>query len=431
MERKAIRQLYEWKERPERKPLIVNGARQVGKTWLINEFARRAFSSFVYINFEDEERLSDLFANDFNIERIVSTIAFVKDVDIDDDTLIVFDEIQAVRRGVMSLKYFYEKTPQRYIIAAGSLLGIAMHSGDSFPVGKVDSMNLYPLDFEEFLWATGRKRMADIIASEQWDIVDGGKDKMKEALREYFFVGGMPAVVSSFCSLHDYAEVRRLQNEILSNYDSDFSKHAPVSELPRIRMVWNSIYSQLAKENRKYIYGMLKQGGRAKEFEMAIEWLISAGLVYKVHRVKKAELPLSAFVDMSAFKLFMLDIGLFCAMGKIPPSALIDGNQLFLSGKGAMTEQYVAEQLRSGAEDIFVGYWSAENSSGEIDFLVQRGDRIIPMEVKAEENLKSKSLKAFVDRNPLLHGIRLSMSSFRRQEWMTNIPLYAVGEAVK
>lgn len=281
MERKAISLLYEWKERTDRKPLIVYGARQVGKTWLIKEFAKKAFNNSVYINFEDEERLSDLFEHDFNIDRILSTIEFVKDVEIDSHTLLVFDEIQAARRGITSLKYFYEKVPEQYVIAAGSLLGISIHKGDSFPVGKVDSINLFPLDFEEFLWASGRKRMADTIASRKWDVMSGANDMFSSALREYYFVGGMPAVVNCFCTTHNYAEVRRLQDEILSNYDNDFSKNAPATELPKIRMVWNSIYSQLAKGNRKFIYGLIKQGGRAKEFENAIEWLIGAGLVYK------------------------------------------------------------------------------------------------------------------------------------------------------
>lgn len=424
MERKAIRQLDEWKNRKDRKPLIVYGARQVGKTWLIKEFAKSRFSKYVYINFEDEERLSDLFANDFDTDRIITTVSLVKNIDIDDDTLIIFDEVQAVRRGVMSLKYFYEKVPQKYIIAAGSMLRISIHKGDSYPVGKVDAMNLYPLDFEEFLWATGRKRLADALVGMKWDALSAANDLMKSALREYYFVGGMPAVVSSYCLNHDPAEVRRLQNSLLSDYDNDFSKHAPAFEVPRIRMVWNSLYSQLAKENRKFIYGLLKQGGRAKEFEMAIEWLVNAGLVHKVQRIKLAEMPLAAFADPGAFKLFMLDVGLFCAMGKIPPSALIEGDRLFLTDKGVMTEQYVATQLVI-YRDSFVGYWSADNSSGEIDFLVQAGGKIIPMEVKSEENLKSKSLKSFVDRYPGLHGIRLSMSGFRCQDWMTNVPLYA------
>lgn len=428
MERKAFSQLYEWKERADRKPLIVYGARQVGKTWLIKEFANRTFSKSVYINFEDEDRLSNLFDHDFDIKRILSTISFVMDVDIGQDTLLIFDEIQAVKRGITSLKYFYEKAPQQHVIAAGSLLGISLHEGDSFPVGKVDALYLYPLDFEEFLWATGRKRMADTIVHHEWEVMAGASDIFRNALREYYFVGGMPAVVNKFCADHNYAEVRRLQNDILANYDNDFSKHAPASELPKIRMVWSAIFSQLAKENRKFIYGQLKQGGRAKEFENAIEWLIGAGLIYKVHRVKVAEFPLPAFIDLGAFKLFMLDIGLFCAMGKIDSSILLNGNELFLMGKGAMTEQYVAEQLRT-VPNIVLGYWSAENSTGEIDFLIQLGDKILPIEVKAEENLKSKSLKAFVDKNPTLHGIRFSMSNYRPQNWMTNIPLYALHAA--
>lgn len=425
MERKDLNKFFEWKHRKKRKPLIVYGARQVGKTWLMQEFARQAFQKYVYINFEDEERLSGLFEKDFDIDRIIATISIVKNVDIDADTLLIFDEIQAVKRGITSLKYFYEKAPRRYVMAAGSLLGIAQHQGDSFPVGKVDSIYLSPMDFEEFLLATNRKREALVLKKQQWDVIDIVKDKLQTALREYYLVGGMPAVVAAFCEHRDFSEIRRLQNDIIGNYERDFSKHAPANEVPRIRMVWDSIFPQLSKENRKFTYSALKRGARAKEFEVAIAWLLDAGLIRKVPRVNKAEMPLKAFEDASAFKLFLVDIGLFCAMGHIPYTALIDGHELFLTAKGALTEQFVSQQILS-TRDLYAGYWSAENSRGEIDFLIQYKDEIIPIEVKAEENLKSKSLRAFVEKNPKLYGMRLSMSNFRKQDWMTNYPLYSL-----
>lgn len=425
MERKGLKQLLEWKTRQNRKPLIMYGARQVGKTWLMKEFAAKAFNKSVYINFEDEDRLTNLFEQDFDIDRILATISLVLDTDINDDTLLILDEIQAVKRGVTALKYFAEKAPHMHVIAAGSLLGIAQHRGDSFPVGKVDSFYLHPMDFEEFLLATGRQRMADALRAQQWSVVNGSRKLFEQALREYYFVGGMPAVVNSFINDQNFDEVRRLQRDIIDNYERDFSKHAPNNEVPRIGMVWHSILGQLAKENRKFIYGAIKEGGRAKEFELAIQWLTEAGLVHKVPRIKKGELPLSAFEDFGAFKLFLLDVGLMCAMAGVSATTVIEGNQLFTTAKGALTEQYVCQQLES-LRDLFIGYWSADNSRGEIDFLIQYGEKVIPIEVKAEENLKSKSLRVFVQNTPGLLGVRFSMSNYREQDWMTNYPLYCL-----
>lgn len=425
MERKALKYLYEWKQREDRKPLVIYGARQVGKTWLMLDFAKKAFTKYVYINFEDEDRLSDLFEKDFDVNRILITISLVKKQEIDKDTLLIFDEIQAVKRGVTSLKYFQEKAPQMYLMAAGSLLGISHHFGDSFPVGKVDSLNLYPLDFSEFLDALGEQKMGEMLSSQSWNVISVVKDKYEKVLREYYYVGGMPAVVDSFIHNHNFQEVRRIQNDIINNYEHDFSKHAPNNEVPRILMVWHSILSQLSKENRKFIYGALKEGARAKEFEVAIQWLIDAGLIYKISRVKKGELPLSAFEDISSFKLFMVDTGLMCAIAKLSAQTLVDGNTLLLSAKGALTEQYVCQQL-VGKRDISITYWSAENSRGELDFLIQHNDNIIALEVKAEENLRSKSLKSFIDKNPNVKGVRLSMSDYREQDWLTNYPLYSL-----
>lgn len=429
MEREAIGQLYEWKARPNRKPLIIRGARQVGKTWLMLEFAKKAYEKWVYVNFEDEEMLKHVFELDFDVPRILNALSLRFHTEIDEQTLLIFDEIQAAPRGITSLKYFCEKAPEYHVITAGSLLGISMHGGDSFPVGKVDFLSLMPMSFPEFLRAAGQERLAKLLAECKWDSIVYVKDRIIQLLRTYYYVGGMPEAVKAYCDGLGYEEVRRIQSNILMTYENDFSKHAPANEVPRIRMVWHSVTSQLAKENRKFIYGVLRQGARAKEFEIAVEWLQDAGLVYRVNRTKSGEMPLSAFEDFGTFKLFMLDVGLMCAINRLSSDSILLGNDIFSTYRGAMTEQYVCQQL-TGAVD-FIYYWSADNSRGEIDFLIQTGGRIVPIEVKAEENLKSKSLSAFVARYPSLHAVRLSMSDYREQEWMTNVPLYAVCACIK
>lgn len=423
MERTAISKLYEWKSRPDHKPLIIRGARQVGKTWLIKDFAKKAYSQYVYVNFEEDDFLKHVFENDFDIDRIITAISIRTQTDIDKDTLLIFDEIQAAPRGVTSLKYFCEKARHYNVIAAGSLLGIAMHQADSFPVGKVDFVDLSPLSFHEFLLAMGEGRIAKLLSEHEWKTIEMVKDKLTTLLKTYYYVGGMPEAVESYRQRKDFTEVRRIQNNILDTYNNDFSKHAPISEVPRIRMVWSSIAAQLAKENKKFIYGMLREGARAKDFEVAIEWLKDAGLIYKVNRTKSGELPLNAFEDFSAFKIYLLDVGLLSAINKLTADTLIMGNEIFNSYKGALTEQYLFQQIRDKAD--FVYYWSAENSRGEIDFIIQKEGKVIPIEVKAEENLRAKSLAAFVAKYPKLHALRFSMSDYREQDWMTNIPLYA------
>lgn len=425
MKRSAIQELYRWKESNDRKPLIMLGARQVGKTWLMQEFAKKAYKKSAYINFEDNDMLQDLFVHDFDIPRIIASIQWSTGVAIDEDTLIILDEIQEVPRGITALKYFYEKAPQYHVIAAGSLLGIAMHKKDSFPVGKVDFIHLYPLSFFEFLSAIGEDKMVELLRAKEWSMLTMFRAKFEERLRQYYIVGGMPAVVAAFANDGDLTKVRTIQKTILEAYERDFSKHAPAIEVPRIRMVWRSIPAQLAKENRKFIYGAVKEGARAKDFELAIEWLQDAGLIYKVNRCKKAQLPLAAYEDLSAFKIFMSDIGLMCAMSNVPVQSLLSGNVLFSDFKGALTEQYVLQQLKVHSS-LSIYYWSAENSRGEIDFLLQRDEQIIPIEVKAEENLQAKSLRVFVERNPNLRGVRLSMSPYREQDWLVNYPLYSV-----
>lgn len=396
----------------------------MGKTWLIKEFAKQAFKSFVYVNFEEDEILRNVFETDFDIHRILTTISLRTRSAINEQTLLIFDEIQTAPRGLTALKYFCENARQQPVIAAGSLLGITLHRNDSFPVGKVEFLDLYPLRFTEFLKALGEHDIVGLLERQAWDLLTFVKDRLINHLKVYFFTGGMPEVVSSYLQSKDLDESRRIQHNILQSYESDFSKHAPEEQVPRIRMVWNSIIGQLSKENRKFLYGMLRQGARSKDFEMAIEWLKDAGLIYKVNRTKSGELPLNAFEDFSAFKLFLVDVGLLSAIAKLPSEAIIEGNQLFATYKGALTEQYVYQQLRQSAEMVY--YWSADNSKGEIDFLIQKKGKVIPIEVKAEENLKARSLRSFVERHPSLHGIRLSMSDYREQDWMTNIPLYAV-----
>ena len=426
MRRDPMQQLYDWKEKTTRKPLIVRGARQVGKTWLMKEFASSAYRQFAYINFEDNEVMKDVFQKDFDVERILMAIQLVTGIVVDTETLIIFDEIQEAPRGLTALKYFQEKAPQYHVVAAGSLLGIAMHSNDSFPVGKVDFMDLYPLSFSEFLEAVGQEAFARLLAKKDWGLIAAFRSKLIDLLKQYYYVGGMPEVVNAFINHKDYAEVRQLQQTILDSYDRDFSKHAPIAEVPRIRMIWRSVPAQLAKENKKFIYGVVKEGARAKDFELAIEWLIDAGLIYKVSRVKKAGIPLSAYEDFSAFKLFLLDTGLMGAMSGLPPQALLEGNVLFSDYKGAITEQYVLQQLKS-VKGLSIYYWSSDTSRGELDFLLQKDVSVIPVEVKAEENLQSKSLRFFVEKNAGLHGVRFSMSDYRKQEWMINYPLYSVG----
>lgn len=425
MKRNAIKELYEWKENNDRKPLVILGARQVGKTWLMKEFGKEAYKKCAYVNFEDNDDLRGMFEHDFDIQRIIANLQWATDVTIDEDTLIILDEIQEAPRGITALKYFQEKAPQYHVIAAGSLLGIAMHKNDSFPVGKVDFMNLYPLSFYEFLNAIGEKKMVDLLQAKDWTMLTMVRAKFEERLRQYYFVGGMPAAVLAFVNDGDLNKVRTIQKSIIEAYERDFSKHAPAIEVPRIRMVWHSIPSQLSKENRKFIYGMIKEGARAKDFELAIEWLKDAGLIYKVNRCKKAQLPLAAYEDFSAFKMFLSDIGLMGAMSNIPVQSLLNGNMLFSDFKGALTEQFVLQQMKTN-QSLSIYYWSADNSRGEIDFLVQQEEKVIPIEVKAEENLQAKSLRMFVERNPGLKGCRFSMSPYREQDWLVNYPLYSV-----
>lgn len=431
MYRVAIEKLYKWKESKRRKPLIIEGARQVGKTWLMKEFGSKAYADTIYINFDSNSRMANLFASDLNTDRLIMGIELYAGRKIDpDNTLLIFDEVQEVPRALSSLKYFYENAPQYNIICAGSLLGIALHGGTSFPVGKVDFLSLYPLSFKEFLMATAGERYAELLGEQDYQMVTSFKQTYIDALKQYYFVGGMPEAVQSFAEEKDFNEVRAIQKRILAAYEQDFSKHAPIEIVPKIRMIWNSIPSQLAKENKKFIYGLVREGGRAKEYESAIMWLCDCGLVHKVSRVNGAGIPLKAYVDLKAFKLFLVDVGLLGCMTGLRQYTLLDGNDLFTEFKGALTEQYVCQQLRT-IDDLGVYYYTNDRGSCEVDFIVDTGEQIVPVEVKSEINLKAKSLKTYREKfNPEI-SVRTSMADYKKENWLINLPLYAVEEIYK
>lgn len=428
MYRIAIEKLYRWKESRRRKPLIIQGARQVGKTWLMKEFGRSAYRDMIYINFDSNSRMAELFASDLNTDRLIMGIELYAGKKIDpDSTLLIFDEVQEVPRALSSLKYFYENAPQYHIICAGSLLGIALHAGTSFPVGKVDFLELYPLSFREFLMAVTGIQFAKLLDSQDYKMITSFKQTYIEALKQYYFIGGMPEAVENFTEERDFYEVREVQKRILEAYEQDFSKHAPLEIVPKIRMVWNSIPSQLAKENKKFLYGLVREGGRAKEYETAIMWLCDCGLVYKIERVKGGGIPLKAYVDQKAFKLFVVDVGLLGCMTGLSPKILLDGNDLFTEFKGALTEQYVCQQLKT-LENLSIYYYTNDRGSCEVDFVVDTGERTVPVEVKAEVNLKAKSLKTYYEKYQPEISIRTSMADYRPEEWLMNLPLYAIEE---
>lgn len=425
MERLLFSKLAKWKDKKKRKPLIIQGARQVGKTWIMKELGKRYFENTVYINFENNERMKNVFEADYDISRIISALKIEHGKSFKpENTLLIFDEIQEVPKALTSLKYFYENAPEYAIVAAGSLLGVAMHQGTSFPVGKVDFLHLYPLNFYEFLLASGETGLAELLEQRDFKLINSFSSKYEDLLRKYYYVGGMPEAVQCYIDTDDMLEVRNIQKELLIYYENDFSKHAPKETVPRIQMVWNSIPAQLAKENRKFIYGMVRKGARAKDFELAIQWLEDCGLIHKCYRVRKPGMPLISYVEMNSFKLFMSDIGLLSAKGNIPAKILLEGNRIFEEFKGALTEQFVAQELCCAEYELY--YYSTENSSGEIDFMIQHNCYCIPIEVKAEENLKARSLRAFCDKFKPDIAIRTSMSNYREQDWMNNVPLYAL-----
>ena len=406
--------------------MIIEGARQVGKTWPMKEFGKQAYADTVYINFDSNSRMADLFSADLDTDRLIMGLELYAGRKINpDNTLLIFDEVQEVPRALASLKYFYENAPQYHIVCAGSLLGIALHQGTSFPVGKVDFLKLYPLSFSEFLMATGNERFAELLKNQDYEMITSFKQTYIDALKHYYFVGGMPEAVQSFAESKDFNEVRAIQKRILAAYEQDFSKHAPNEIVPKIRMLWNSIPSQLARENKKFIYGLVREGGRAREYETAIMWLSDCGLVHKVSRVNAAGIPLKAYEDLKAFKLFIVDVGLFGCMTGLRQRTLLDGDDLFVEFKGALTEQYVCQQLKT-IEDLGIYYYTNDRGSCEIDFVVDTGEQIVPIEVKAETNLRAKSLKTYRERFEPELSVRTSMADYKKEDWLLNLPLYAI-----
>ncbi|WP_419520903.1 ATP-binding protein [Leyella stercorea] len=425
MERSIYSSLKKWKESPTRKPLILQGARQVGKTYILKEFGAREYSEVVYINCDDNNDMQNMFV-DYDVDRIIRSLSAISGISIKPSTtLLILDEIQEVERGLASLKYFCEKAPEYHVAVAGSLLGITLHEGTSFPVGKVDMLYMYPMDFEEFLLAMGKEQLVELLRSKSWAALTPLRGMLTELLRQYYFVGGMPEAVKTYVERGDIWEVRSIHSKIIDAYRNDMSKHVPKQQVQRINMVWNSIPSQLARDNKKFIYGALRKGARANDFEIAIQWLVDSGLVHKVHRISKPVVPLKFYEDMASFKLFLLDCGLLGALSETPPEQILIGDNVFEEYKGAFTENYVLQQLKS-LPRTFVYYYSNDNSTLEIDFVVQHEAHVIPIEVKAEENLRAKSLRQFVTDNAGLHGVRFSMSDYREQDWLTNVPLWAV-----
>ncbi len=426
MKRNIYNDLLAWKEKPNRKPLMLLGARQVGKTWIMQHFGKQEYKTVAYVNCDDETRMKHLFESDYDIERILLTLQAITGVKIEEEnTLIILDEVQEIARGLHSLKYFCEKAPKYHVMVAGSLLGVTIGKGESFPVGKVDMLQMYPMTFEEFVEAAEGAEWNDIMRSRDWNLIETMRTKLINLLRQYYYVGGMPEVVSAYITNKDLAEVRTLQQKILQAYRRDVSKHTTARETMRIGQVLDSLPSQLAKENKKFIFGAVKKGARAADFELAIQWLIDAGIIYKVNRIKEAKMPLKFYEDLNAFKLFLIDCGLLACMVDVPASQMLIDNNIFVEFKGAFTEQYVLQQMKAYNKHPY--YWSNDRTPAEIDFIIQHEDRILPIEVKAEENVRSKSLAQFIKDNDGLKGLRISMLGYIDQSWMENIPLFGLG----
>lgn len=426
MYRLALEDLEHWKSKKTRKPLIIEGARQVGKTWLMLEFGRMNYDNYVYINFDSNPRMKDLFDSELDVDRLLIGLEIESGKKIEKgSTLIIFDEVQEVPRALSSLKYFYENAPEYHIVCAGSLLGIALPEGTSFPVGKCEFLKLYPMNYYEFLIAIGEGRLAKLAKTKDFKMMANFRAVFIENLKYYYFVGGMPEAVLSFSDNRDLGEVREIQNTILNAYEQDFSKHAPTTIVPKLRMVWNSLSSQLAKENKKFIYGNIREGARAKDFETVIMWLTDCGLVHKVHRVNSGHLPLTSYQDFKAFKLYMLDVGLLCCQTKLDIRTILEGHRLFVEFKGALTEQFVLQELLCN-KHLAIFYYTNDRNSSELDFVLDNGKDIVAMEVKAEQNLRAKSLAIFSEKFQPKHAIRVSMADFKEEEKLLNFPLYAL-----
>ncbi len=426
MYRNAMDHLLNWKKKKNKKPLVIRGARQVGKTWLMKTFGDAEYENTVYINFDNNQQMKALFEMDMNTDRLITGLELYSGHKINaDNTLLIFDEVQEVPKALTALKYFNENAPEYQIICAGSLLGVAMHKGTSFPVGKVEFMDLYPLSFTEFMRAMGKEQFVELIEQGNFGLATTFRLEYITMLKHYYYVGGMPEVVSNFAENMDFNEARAIQERILIAYEQDFSKHAPNEVIPKIRMLWNSIPSQLTKENKKFVYGLIKEGSRAKDYEMAMLWLIDCGFVHRINRVTVPNLPLKAYEDLKAFKLFILDVGLLSCMVRLNQSVLLDGNLLFKEFKGALTEQFVLQQFMT-SNKIETYYWTNDRGSAVVDFIVDTGELIIPIEVKAEANLKAKSLKSYYEKFSPSISIRTAMSDYKSEDWLLNLPLWAI-----
>lgn len=426
MQRYALKHLIDWKNKKNHKPLVIQGARQVGKTWLMQEFGKKYYEQVAYINFDVDLKSREIFDVDYDTERLIMDIGLATKTKINaENTLIIFDEIQECPRALTSLKYFQENAPQYDIIVAGSLLGVACHEGTGFPVGKVSFLNLFPLSFEEFLLAMGEERFVELLNKKDFKTIKLFNNKYEKLLKQYCYVGGMPEIVQDFVENKDFESVRNLQKEILSAYEEDFTKHIPANTVAKIRLLWKSIPAQLSKENKKFIYGAAKEGARARDFEAALSWLINSGLVYRVNKITKPDLPITAYEDFNSFKLFVLDVGLLGAMTDLQANTIIDGNRIFEEFKGAIAEQYVLQQFKT-IKDLPVFYWSNETSRAEIDFVIQIKSDVVPVEVKAERNLQAKSLKVYMEKFKPNYAIRTSMADYKKTDNLIDLPLYGM-----
>lgn len=425
MKRVILDSLKEWKTSYRRKPLLLQGARQVGKTWILKEFAKDSFTSSAYINFLDNKDAVSLFERNLDIDQILEAIEIQSRTKIKGaDTLLILDEIQECPEALSALKPLYERYPEIPIVAAGSLLGVALHSNTSFPVGKIDHLFMYPMSFYEYLLAVD-ELLCRPLDSKDTDLIEAFSNQYIEALKRYYFIGGMPEAVLAYIETKDFSEVRKVHDRLLFDYEHDFSKHATPLLSERIRMLWNSTPAQLGRENKKFLYSAIKKGARARGYEEAIQWLVDAGLLLRVNRISKPGIPLSGYENKDAFKLYMLDVGLLGASSHINPSSIIKGNALFTEFKGALTENFVCQELLATG-GIQANYWSSDSSEGEVDFVYECNNTVIPVEVKAEVNLRAKSLRSFITRYDLKKGYRVSLAGFKDQEWIENVPLYAI-----
>ncbi len=424
MKRIAYDQLLQWKNSSVRKPLIVKGARQVGKTWLLKHFGQNEYKQVLYVNFELQKNLRNLFKQDFDTQRILLALSIATGINPEpQNTLIILDEIQEAEEGITALKYFYENAPQYHIAVAGSYLGISLHKNYSFPVGKVDFLELQPMNFKEFLWAMQQEKLSVLLDKKDWNLIDLFHTQLIELLKQYFVVGGMPEAVQAFVENKDFEQIRIIQKQILFAYEHDFSKHVPATQIPRIKMIWEHIPAQLSKENKKFFFAHLKKGARAKEFEIALEWLVDSGLIHRIYRITKPGLPLSTYKDYKSFKVFFIDVGLLSALSDLDYRIILQDDKIFKEFKGALSEQYVLQEILQHKPY----YWSAGRSKNEVDFIIHQKNNIIPIEVKSGINLKSKSLKVFCQKYQIPKGIRFSLAKHQRQDWLINIPLYLAG----